>query len=191
MPESLRRLVDALPQPAYVTGRRWDVLAWNSLAESLFRFGRLPEEDRNILIHLLTTPHARRSFGKAWASQAQHVIAQFRTSHDQLQLPAGVRLPEPPLYVKATLVFEGDEDGLDFGGAAFDERREIVCRAPGPGRLRVRWIAEKRGSSGSSATVMDGIPPQFVDLPEDAGEPLFVLTVDDATLREALANCGL
>jgi transcriptional regulator with XRE-family HTH domain len=83
VPESLRRLVDALPHPAYVTGRRWDVLAWNSLAESLFRFGRLPEADRNILIHLLTTAHARRSFGKAWASQAQHVIAQFRTSYGQ------------------------------------------------------------------------------------------------------------
>jgi transcriptional regulator with XRE-family HTH domain len=82
VPDSLCQLVKGLRQPAYITGRRWDVLAWNSAAEALFRFGRLPEEDRNILIHLLTTPHARRSFGAAWANQAQRVVAQFRATHD-------------------------------------------------------------------------------------------------------------
>jgi hypothetical protein len=29
--------------PAYVTGRRWDVLAWNAAAEEIFAFSRLPE----------------------------------------------------------------------------------------------------------------------------------------------------
>ena len=43
-------LVESLPHPAYVTGRRWDVLAWNKAAEEIFAFGRMPEEDRNTLI---------------------------------------------------------------------------------------------------------------------------------------------
>ena len=50
VPEAIRRVVESLNQPAYVTGRRWDVLAWNKPAEEVFAFSRLPEEDRNILI---------------------------------------------------------------------------------------------------------------------------------------------
>ena len=29
VPDAIRRLVEGLAQPAYVTGRRWDILAWN------------------------------------------------------------------------------------------------------------------------------------------------------------------
>ena len=82
VPDALQRMVASLAQPAYVTGRRWDVLAWNRAADKLFGFGRLPEEDRNILIHLLTNPAARVLFGAAWADQAKRVVAQFRASHD-------------------------------------------------------------------------------------------------------------
>jgi hypothetical protein len=109
----------------------------------------------------------------------------------RLRLPAGVRLPEPPLFVKATLVFENEEGGLDFGGAAFDERREITCKAPGPGRLLVRWIAEKRGSDGAMATTLQDLPEQFVELPEGAGETLVELVIEDQALAEALAHCRL
>jgi hypothetical protein len=30
VPESIQRFLKTLKQPAYVTGRRWDVLAWNA-----------------------------------------------------------------------------------------------------------------------------------------------------------------
>ena len=30
VPEQIRRLIDGLNQPAYVTGRRWDLLVWNA-----------------------------------------------------------------------------------------------------------------------------------------------------------------
>src|ERR1700694_69548 len=33
VPEALLRLVNGLNQPAYITGRRWDILAWNKAAE--------------------------------------------------------------------------------------------------------------------------------------------------------------
>ena len=82
VPDDLRRLVEGLRQPAYVTGRRWDVLAWNRAADALFGFRVLPEEDRNILIHLLTKPAVRRMFGAGWADQASRVVAQFRATHD-------------------------------------------------------------------------------------------------------------
>jgi transcriptional regulator with XRE-family HTH domain len=82
VPEAIRRIVETLNQPAYVTGRRWDVLAWNKAAEEIFAFSRLPETDRNILILILTKPATRRSFGAAWTDEAKRVVAQFRATHD-------------------------------------------------------------------------------------------------------------
>jgi transcriptional regulator with XRE-family HTH domain len=82
VPDALRRLVEGLSQPAYITGRRWDVLAWNEAAEEVFAFGKLPEADRNVLICILTMPATRRLFGKAWTDQARRVVAQFRATHD-------------------------------------------------------------------------------------------------------------
>ena len=82
VPDSLCRLIESLDQPAYVTGRRWDVLAWNKAADEVFAFGRLPEEDRNILICILTLPATRKLFGAGWADEAKRVVAQFRATHD-------------------------------------------------------------------------------------------------------------
>ena len=83
VPETLRRLVESLDQPAYITGRRWDILAWNRAAATIFTdFGRLAEEDRNILGYMLTDPDARRLFGATWASEARRMVAQFRMTHD-------------------------------------------------------------------------------------------------------------
>ncbi|GAA0354402.1 helix-turn-helix domain-containing protein [Actinoallomurus spadix] len=83
VPDGTRRLVESLGTPAYVTGRRWDVLAWNTAAaELLTDFGRLDPGDRNILVYLLLMPEARRLFGDGWAAQAAHTTAQFRAAHD-------------------------------------------------------------------------------------------------------------
>lgn len=81
--DAFRRMVESLDQPAYVTGRRWDVLAWNTAAADIFTdFGRLPEADRNILIYMLIDPDARRLFATTWADEAKRMVAQFRTTHD-------------------------------------------------------------------------------------------------------------
>jgi len=83
VPETIRRLVEGLNQPAYVTGRRWDILAWNAAAADIFTdFGRVAEADRNILIYVLTDPDARRLFGATWADEAKRMVAQFRATHD-------------------------------------------------------------------------------------------------------------
>jgi transcriptional regulator with XRE-family HTH domain len=83
VPDAIRRIVESLDQPAYVTGRRWDVLAWNEAAvDVLADFGRRPEEDRNILLYMLTDPDARRLFGAGWADEAKRMVAQFRATFD-------------------------------------------------------------------------------------------------------------
>jgi MmyB-like transcription regulator ligand binding domain len=62
VPDTIRRIVSSLKQPAYVIGARWDVLAWNRAAtRALTDFARVKEEDRNILIFVLTDPSAPRS----------------------------------------------------------------------------------------------------------------------------------
>ena len=82
LPASLQRMIDAMKQPAYVTGRRWDLLGWNKAANAIFAFDQLASEDRNILISMLTRPSARKLFGSAWADEAKRVVAQFRATHD-------------------------------------------------------------------------------------------------------------
>ena len=83
VPDALRRLVESLNHPAYVTGRRWDILAWNAAAADIFTdFGRLAEADRNILLYVLTDPAARQLFGAGWTDQARRMLAQFRATHD-------------------------------------------------------------------------------------------------------------
>jgi transcriptional regulator with XRE-family HTH domain len=54
VPAAVRRTVESLNLPAYGTGRRWDLLAWNAAADELFGFSRLPEAERNVLLCVLT-----------------------------------------------------------------------------------------------------------------------------------------
>ena len=82
-PDALRRLVASLPEPAYLTGQRWDVLAWNDAAATLFgNFGQVAPEDRNILHWMLTDAAARHVFGQTWAEEARRMISLFRAAHD-------------------------------------------------------------------------------------------------------------
>ena len=82
VPEHLRNVVERLNQPAYITGRRWDVLVWNDAAEEIFGFGRLADDERNTLILVLTNPHARALLGNTWRDEARRMVAQFRAAHD-------------------------------------------------------------------------------------------------------------
>ena len=82
VPAAVLRAVEQLNLPAYVTGRRWDVLAWNEAAEEVFAFGRLAEEDRNVLVCFFINAATRKLFGAGWADEARRVVAQFRTTHD-------------------------------------------------------------------------------------------------------------
>lgn len=83
VPGPIARLVESLSHPAYVTGRRWDVLAWNkAAAELLMDFGQSEAQDRNILLYILTDPRARALFGDRWGEEARRTVALFRSTHD-------------------------------------------------------------------------------------------------------------
>jgi len=81
-PAGLLRLLESLTQPAYITGRRKDLLAWNTAATDIFGFDQLAADDRNILVSMLTNPRSRVLFGPGWADEAERMIARFRVTHD-------------------------------------------------------------------------------------------------------------
>ena len=84
VPPPMARVIASLRAPAYVTGRRLDVLAWNRAADRLIGFSRMAEQDRNTLALMFLAPSARRLFGTGWEGEARRVLAAFRTTHDLL-----------------------------------------------------------------------------------------------------------
>jgi len=82
-PPALARMIEKFPQPAYLTGRRWDVLAVNAAALDMYgggflEGGKLP----NIVAFVLTRPAGRALFGEGWEAQARRMVAQFRVAFD-------------------------------------------------------------------------------------------------------------
>ncbi len=69
--------------PAYITGRRWDVLAWNRAASQVIAdFASIPVEERNIVRFVFTDAEYRHRCVD-WEGIAQRVLAQMRGSHSQ------------------------------------------------------------------------------------------------------------
>lgn len=74
----LHMLQSLVLQPAYVVGRRWDVLAWNPAAVAVFGdYGLLEGDARNIVHMVFTSPHHRRLLVD-WEELARVVLASFR-----------------------------------------------------------------------------------------------------------------
>ena len=78
VPPIIQRLMeDLVSRPAYVLNLRWDVLAFNSAADRVFRFSLHPLERRNLLWMLFTDTSMRRLFDP-WEEQAIDVLSSFR-----------------------------------------------------------------------------------------------------------------
>jgi transcriptional regulator with XRE-family HTH domain len=77
--EALRHTLTSLTiQPAYVMGRRWDVLAWNRAAAVVFGdYGALDGDARNIM-HLLFTDQDYRRLLVDWRELARTALGRFR-----------------------------------------------------------------------------------------------------------------
>ena len=75
----LRRMLDSLVgQPAFVLGRRWDVLAWNKAADAVFGpYERLEGDERNAL-HLTFADPDHRHLLVDWEAVARASLAMFR-----------------------------------------------------------------------------------------------------------------
>jgi transcriptional regulator with XRE-family HTH domain len=76
---TVRRLIQGLDATAaYLLGRRWDYLAWNQSAVTLFGdFGRLPREERNHAWQMFTNP-SRRERMPDWDKSSRLLVAKFR-----------------------------------------------------------------------------------------------------------------
>ncbi len=137
VPDALRRIVQGLNQPAYVTGRRWDVLAWNEAADEIFGFSQLPEDERNTLLSVLTRPESKRLFGDGWAELARRMVAQFRATHDLWAGdPAFVELLER--LRRGCPEFEGWWKAHDVGSGVSGQK---LMSHPTKGKLRVEHAA--------------------------------------------------
>ncbi|MDE1995996.1 MAG: helix-turn-helix domain-containing protein [Rhizobiaceae bacterium] len=79
VPQPLTRMLASLrAQPAYVLGRRWDVLAWNAAAAALFGdYGLLQGDARNSVHRVFTDPAHRRLLVD-WEAVAANSLAMFR-----------------------------------------------------------------------------------------------------------------
>jgi transcriptional regulator with XRE-family HTH domain len=80
--EPLRRMLASLTQqPAYVVGKRWDVLAWNRAAAMLFGdYGKLQGDERNIM-HLVFANGEHRKLLVDWETVARMSLAMFRSDN--------------------------------------------------------------------------------------------------------------
>ncbi len=76
--ELVRRVLDGLdPLPAYVRGRRWDILAWNASADALADFSNARGPARNIVWRLFRDPNSRCRYGDPECTM-RRAVAQFR-----------------------------------------------------------------------------------------------------------------
>ncbi|WP_158816565.1 helix-turn-helix transcriptional regulator [Methylocapsa sp. S129] len=71
-------LASLATQPAYVMGRRWDVLAWNPAAQAIFGDYGLLEGDRRNSMHLIFTDGAHRDLLVDWEELARAALGLFR-----------------------------------------------------------------------------------------------------------------
>jgi transcriptional regulator with XRE-family HTH domain len=75
----VQHLLDAMERtPAFVVGRRMDVLAWNRMAAALMSdFAELPRERRNMLRHVFLDPASHELYPD-WEVVAEETVAYLR-----------------------------------------------------------------------------------------------------------------
>jgi transcriptional regulator with XRE-family HTH domain len=81
VPPELRHVVEVLtPHPAFVIGRRWDVLFSNRAANLVFYFDKpFPPYSLNIIWRYFQMQE--HSLDLNWKEQARNLVAQFRTDY--------------------------------------------------------------------------------------------------------------
>jgi transcriptional regulator with XRE-family HTH domain len=100
-------LLQALDQfgsnPAYITGQRWDLLAWNQSACDVFGdFELLPLRERNILWFVFMNEHLRQILVD-WETHARLVFRLWWKEHDILGRTDGQKEIDHPLVGRLTL----------------------------------------------------------------------------------------
>lgn len=77
IPPRTQALMNELVRPAYVMNLRWDVVAWNGLADELLCLSDIEVPERNLLKMVFANPNLRRRLPD-WQQDASRLLAQFR-----------------------------------------------------------------------------------------------------------------
>ncbi|MDQ0992727.1 helix-turn-helix domain-containing protein [Streptomyces sp. V3I7] len=179
---SLRQLLDAMDGvPAYVVGRRSEILAWNRLAVALFGdWGELPDAERNWARLVFLRPDYRDLFVD-WEQKAIDIVCALRmdagcspddprlaalvgelsvkspdfrrlwATHDVKEKSHGIKRLHHPLVGELSLNFESLRTADDA-----DQGLVVYHAEPGSAsaealRLLASWGADARRSAGSGA----------------------------------------
>jgi transcriptional regulator with XRE-family HTH domain len=86
VPPTLVRLIENIgASPAYISGRRWDLLAWNRAMTVVFGDpAELPEGRRNSIWAIFNDPRRRKLLGSHWEEGARNAVARFRADSARL-----------------------------------------------------------------------------------------------------------
>ncbi|MFC0437386.1 helix-turn-helix domain-containing protein [Kutzneria buriramensis] len=127
----LWRMLDDMPtSPAFVIGRRTEILAWNELAAAVFTdFATIPEKDRSYIKVLFTDP-AMRTLYMDWEEVARLAINQLRMH--------SARYPDDP-QLAATV---GELSVKDAQFPTWWAARQVNVRSSGTKRLRHPVVGE-------------------------------------------------
>ncbi|MFD3694739.1 helix-turn-helix transcriptional regulator [Streptomyces sp. NPDC058646] len=168
----LLRLLDSMPgTPAFVIGRRTDILAWNPLFATLVTdFGALPAERRNKAWLLFLDPQVRGRFVN-WERKAQDLVAYLRFDHG--------RHPHDPRF--AALIAELTDRSPEF--ARLWAAQEVREKTHGGYHLRHPLVGEFT------------LAYESLDLPDDPDQSLITYTAEagspsEAALRILAAEAG-
>nr|WSZ14959.1 helix-turn-helix transcriptional regulator [Streptomyces canus] len=75
---SIRQLLDSINVPAYVSGRRSDIVAWNGMAAAVFGdWAELPAQERNWARMIFLRPEYQNLF-VPWEQKASDVVSYLR-----------------------------------------------------------------------------------------------------------------
>lgn len=78
---AVQAMLDGLSNAAYITTQRWDVVAWNTAATTLFyNYGLVAPEERNHLWLVFTDPRSRDVM-LDWEQVARDMLASFRINY--------------------------------------------------------------------------------------------------------------
>ncbi|HLL35765.1 MAG TPA: helix-turn-helix transcriptional regulator [Streptomyces sp.] len=177
---ALGQLLDSMDGvPAYVVGRRSDVLAWNRMAAALFGdWGELPERERNWARMVFLKPEYRDLFVD-WEQKASDVVGYLRLDagchpddprlsalvgelsvksedfrrlwarHDVKEKTYGVKLLRHPLVGELTLSFETFRLGDDPEQSLVTYHAEPGSPSADALRLLASWGADAAASAPS------------------------------------------
>jgi len=180
----VQRLVDAMHgTPAFVLGRRMDVLAWNPLAAALIAdFGALAPARRNMMLLLFLDPSSRDLYAN-WTEIARESIAHLRGATgrhpDDQRLAAivGELSVKSPEFRQLWSGHDVKEKG--FGRKEFDHPMvgrltldyEAMALSDGQDKMLVTYTAEPDSPSAAALQLLAVIGGErFTERP--AAEPV-------------------